>query len=261
MENKELLKDSIIFVAGGLVGGAITWFATKTYYKKFAEKEVAESKEWYRNEIKKCEVTPEEFEEATGLEVDELKDALKEKREMARKNRNKPDIIDYTAFYTGDEKKKHKVETSLANTDHPRDSDEEDFHSEEDEMYGEDDGLVDNEFSEPDPLADDHEEENNAAGARMYAEDKANESRDPYIIEELEFYSENNRNSQESLFYYTENDVLVDTAEDPVENRELVIGDSLDHPEWDDTGVMYVRNPRTRTDYEITRVESEFIDE
>ena len=253
MSNKELLKDSLIFLVGAAIGGVGTWLATKTYYKKFAEKEIEESREWYKNRIKEHEVTPEEFEEATGVSTDELKDELREKRALARKNRNKPDIVDYTTFYKPDGKRP-SVETSLAEMEHPKDSDE-------DEMYGEDGKLVDDEFSEPDPIADDHEEENYLAGKRMYEEDKRNAKRDPYIIEEAEFYSDQNRNSQVSVFYYTENDCLVDEKDEYMENRELVIGNALDDGEFDESGVMYVRNPRTRTDYEITRVESAWIRE
>lgn len=243
-----VVKSTIIFLVGATIGGVGTWLATKTYYKKIADQEIAEAKEWYQNKIKETEITPEEFEEATGLSADDLV----EKRKLARKNRTKPDIMDYTTFYNSDEKKRPPVETSLAEMEHPKDSDEEDYDPQDDSK------LVEDEFSEPDPEADDHDDENRRAGERMMEEDRATENRDPYVIDEGEFYAEDNRNSHESVFYYTDNDCLVDEHDEILENRELIVGNTLDDPEWDESGVMYVRNSRLRADYEITRVEAEF---
>lgn len=243
--DKSYLKLGISFLAGGVVGSAITWVITKTYYKKIADKEIEETKNWYQKKLEETEISPEEFEEATGMTSDELT----EKRRLAKKNRNKPDIVDYTTFYNTDGKKRPSVETSLAEMEHPKDSDE------DEEPEG---TLVEDEFSEPDAEADDHSEENRRAGELMMAEDKADEGRDPYTIEEAMFYSDSNRNGQETLFYYTENDCLVNEHDEIVENRELIIGNTLEEPDWDESGVMYVRNPRLKCDYEVTRVEAEF---
>lgn len=239
MNNKTLIKDIVIFLAGATIGGVGTWLVTKTHYKNFADKEIADVKEYYRKKIHDELLTEEGFEEATGESVEDYKDEIEAKREMAKKNHNKPSIVDYTKFYNHDQEKP-TVESSLAEMEHPKDSDE-------DEMYAEDDSE-----------ADDHEEENYIAGERMNKEDEDNSSRDPLVISEDIFYAEDNRFSQESLFYYTENDTLVDEHDTVVENRELIVGNWLSDPIWDDSGVMYVRNPRLQIDYEITKVDAAF---
>ncbi len=245
--DKSYLKLGISFLAGGLVGGAITWLATKSHYKKIADQEIEEARAWYKKKLAETEVTPEEFEEATGMTSDELI----EKRRLAKKNRNKPDIIDYTTYYKNDGKRP-SVETSLAELEHPKDSDEEDYDPQDDGKEIEDPGDYD-------PEAEDHEEENYRAGLRMMEEGRENDKRDPHCIEEEAFYAEDNRFAQESIFYYTVNDTLIDAKDEPMENRELYVGNTLDSPEWDDSGIMYVRNPRLRIDYEVTRVDAEFI--
>lgn len=253
MNNKTLIKDIVIFLAGATIGGVGTWLVTKTHYKNFADQEIAEVKDYYRKKIHDELLTEEGFEEATGESVEEYKDEIEAKREMAKKNRNKPNIVDYTKFYNHDQEKP-TIESSLAEMEHPKDSDE-------DELYAEDNLEAvseEEEFSEPDSEADDHEEENYIAGERMNKEDEENSSRDPLVISEDIFYAEDNRFSQESLFYYTENDTLVDENDTVVENRELIVGNWLSDPIWDDSGVMYVRNPRLQIDYEITKVDAAF---
>ena len=252
MENKQIIRDALIFLAGAGLGGVGTWLVAKTKYKKFADQEIAEVKEYYDKKYKETVFTPEEVEEmkeASGEEPKDAEEAYRQARDKAKKNLNKKEIVDYASFYKSDENGKPPIETSLAELEHPRDSDE-------DEDDPEEGKLVEDEFSEPDPEADDHEEENYIAGERMNEEDKRESNRDPYPIGEDTFYAEDNRNGQESLFYYTENDVLVDSQDQVVENRELVIGRVLTEPYWDDSGIIYVRNPRLRTDYEITRVEA-----
>ena len=251
MLDNKIVRESLIFLAGATIGGVGTWLIAKTHYKKFADKEIAEVKEHYQKKLDEVVLEETTFEEATGLSTEDYNEQLVERKKLAKKAHNKPQMTDYTKFYK-DDGTRPTVETSLAEMEHPRDSDEEDYDPDNDSK------LVEEEFSEPDPEADDHEEENIAAGQRMMEQDEMESTRDPYIIAEEIFYADDNRNGQESLFYYTENDTLVAANDEVVENRELIVGNWLANPEWDESGIMYIRNPRLRVDYEVTRVEAEF---
>ena len=252
MLDNKIVRESLIFLAGATIGGVGTWLIAKTHYKKFADKEIAEVKEHYQKKLDEVALEEASFEEATGLTTEDYNEQLIERKKLAKKAHNKPQMTDYTKFYK-DDGTKPTVESTLAEMEHPRDSDEEDYDPQDDSK------LVEEEFSEPDPEADDHEEENIAAGERMMEQDAAMESnRDPFVIAEEIFYADDNRNGQESLFYYTENDTLANANDEVVENRELIVGDWLENPEWDESGVMYIRNPTLHVDYEVTRVEAEF---
>lgn len=82
----------------------------------------------------------------------------------------------------------------------------------------------------------------------------------PYVISSEEFEMDADY-EKESLIYYAGNDYLVNEDEDEAYEISIYIGrEALDHfgDEVEDT--VYVRNERLRTDYEIHREESEYID-
>lgn len=256
--NKTIVKELLVFLVGASIGGVGTWLVTKSHYKNFADSEIAEMKEHYQKKLaEELEKAKAEY-LAPGEEIiddeeeaEELKKILAEKKALAKKNHDKPNIVDYTRYYVNDGEKP-SVETSLAEMEHPKDSDEDDGSSDEEE------NLVEDEFSEPDPEVDDHEEENYRAGIEMMEEDKRNSDKEPFIFSEEEFYSDMNRHSTESLFYYEGNDILLNERDEPVENREWYVGNCLEEDGWDESGVMYVRNNKYKIDYEITLVKANY---
>lgn len=78
----------------------------------------------------------------------------------------------------------------------------------------------------------------------------------PYIIHQDEFANNDSEWPQVSYVYYAEDDVLTDTDDSPIENRDEIIGPGVlnrfGHG-TDDYNIVYVRNPVLELEMEICR--------
>lgn len=76
----------------------------------------------------------------------------------------------------------------------------------------------------------------------------------PYVITPEEFAAEPEY-SKEDLYYYIVSDTLVDDNETEVDDVDRLIGyDNLRHMGEIEPGCLWVRNPNTMTDYQITGI-------
>ena len=77
-------------------------------------------------------------------------------------------------------------------------------------------------------------------------------SRDPYEITEEEYDDNSNEFEKESLYYYRGNYTLVDDSDNVVDTEDA---DILLGSDWVDlmnnNGIIYIRNEKVKTDYEI----------
>jgi hypothetical protein len=90
--------------------------------------------------------------------------------------------------------------------------------------------------------------------------EKANNSRDtrkPYVIGVEEFSEDMTHFDKLTIYYYEDDDTLVEGGEDIITDVDWTIGnDSLDHfgDNSDDPDIVYVRNERISVDYEVIRL-------
>jgi len=116
---------------------------------------------------------------------------------------------------------------------HPVDSDEDEDYDEE-ELYNE--------------------------GLRASLEHEAKRTMLPRIIKE-EDYGNDGTLEQESLFYYQGNDILVTEDDEEIHDLPLVVGDCLDKFGFRDNDEkrICVRNYKLGKDYEVIKIDSEYI--
>lgn len=85
----------------------------------------------------------------------------------------------------------------------------------------------------------------------------------PYIITIDQFNNEMEHYDKATIHYYSLDDILTDENEDVIENYNNIIGDealSCFGMDSEDPDIVYVRNERFGTDYEIIRVEKKYYD-
>lgn len=75
----------------------------------------------------------------------------------------------------------------------------------------------------------------------------------PYILHKDEFYLEESGYSQFSLVYYEGDNILADEQDVPVYNHEKITGPLLFGHGSGDPNVLYVRNDKSKAEYEIIR--------
>lgn len=82
----------------------------------------------------------------------------------------------------------------------------------------------------------------------------------PHDISEDEYFDSDALTQQRQLTWYAPDEVLADMADNPVEEPRAVVGDCLDlFSDMDpEDNVIYVRNPRIQTVFEITRSHESF---
>lgn len=95
-------------------------------------------------------------------------------------------------------------------------------------------------------------------------EKKHRTKRKPYIITHDEFYANEEDYEQSSLTYYEMDDTLCDEADKPIENTDTIVGD--DHlvrfgAGSKDPKIVFVRNERLETDYEIVKSTGSYLEE
>ena len=78
-------------------------------------------------------------------------------------------------------------------------------------------------------------------------------SRDPYEITEEEYDDTSNEFEKESLYYYRGNYTLVDDSDNVVdtEDADILLGSDWLDLMMNENGIIYIRNEKVKTDYEI----------
>lgn len=82
-------------------------------------------------------------------------------------------------------------------------------------------------------------------------DDYEDSNRDPYLIEEEDFDDEDIGYEKQSLYYYRGNYTLVDDSDNivDVDDANTLLGP--DWPDYTASGVVYIRNEKVKTDYEL----------
>lgn len=86
----------------------------------------------------------------------------------------------------------------------------------------------------------------------------------PYIITHDEYFAGEKNYDTQSLVYYSVDDTLCDEHDKPLENTDALVGD--DHlarfgSGSKDKNIVYVRNDRLETEYEIIRSKGSYLEE
>lgn len=91
-------------------------------------------------------------------------------------------------------------------------------------------------------------------------EKKINRKKEPYIISGDEFRDEMPHFSKISLAYYTGDEVFVDEQEDVIDDIRYLVGDAYEYfgCDTENEDVVYVRNYKQSTDFELTRIHDLF---
>ena len=234
-----LIKYLITFAIGAASGSGITYILVKKKFEKKADDEIAEMKEYYDHHA----LTYEELVERGRIADDGRKEEKKEEDipqsyqssapkegKLVRGSAVKRAVpIDYTVFY------KPEDDTDPAESEHPRD--------------------------------DDEETQKEYQGSVLTEEHQQAKHREPRIIKHTDFGSEPHYTTQ-TLIYYTEDDILTlgeDQSEEEVadfDEIESMIGDALTKYGFvdNDEERIYVRNDQRCYDYEIVKVFGSFYD-
>ena len=258
------LKGIIIFLSGAAVGGVGTWLAVKTYYEHKANTEIDEMSAMYQNRLEEfttvvtgnslenSEIKPEE--ESTGLEgnVSSLDEG---------KHQEEPKI-NYSKYFKKGEAKlkeldiinrgKEAVIEGMDNDlkdDLIEDDPSELEGPEDDEEYGDEEDELEQEDYEMYLVNEEHK--------KAVAEGRA-----PYAIDASDFGHIPGYDTM-NLYYYPEDNVLVDEEKEEVDNPALFVGDLLEC-DWvnnDAIESICVRSDVTMTDVEIHKVEGRFYNE
>jgi hypothetical protein len=95
-----------------------------------------------------------------------------------------------------------------------------------------------------------------------YEEERAKRSEDaPYILHTDEYFRDEGGNQQHTLTWYEGDDVLVDEEDKPVYNHHDVVGELKFGHGSNDPNVVYIRNEKLHTEYEILRHSGHFAEE
>lgn len=220
----------LVFTVGAGVGAFVADRLLNDKYKKLAEAEIDEVREYYKEQMRKVEDSAhneiknmlkqlgEDEEETSDVEDEDEIDEEAIKKDLKQKRvKHEKQYTDYTSMY-----KKNEEELDPAEEESPEEEEDEE------------------EISE-------HESE---VMQRIVTDM-------PYIITSDEFTNENLHYDKVTITYYSEDDVLADENEEIISDTDYLIGDdSLTSfgEGCDDPDIVYVRNERISTDYEIIRV-------
>lgn len=80
---------------------------------------------------------------------------------------------------------------------------------------------------------------------------KSRSSAQPYVIHKDEFYADELGYTQNTLTYYSGDNILVDEDDTPVYNHDMIVGPMLFGHGSGDPNVFHVRNDKRKAEYEI----------
>ena len=235
----DALKNAIIFGSGALIGSAVTFFVVKDRFEAKADEEVESVRRAYQ----------EKMDETFGEGKSSLKGDLKgpseipeedsrvhlseSKSSIARELNNKPPLKDYTKYFKKEAiDEDSKSEDELAEAERP--PEDEPYTDEEDRQQTMD--AIDYQL--------------NGANREAIASDKP-----PYVIDKSDFELTCDHYDKISLLYYISDDILCDDENTEI-GRMVLLGTCLETSGFTDNDdeILYVRNDKLSSDYEITKV-------
>lgn len=254
-------KSIMIFFGGMVSGAAAGILAVRTYYKKKYEKDHAALEEYYRGVDKYARQEHGEEEEDDGINSPNTKPggrmSPEERKEIKEKlNRNWEGTTNYAGMYRV---KDGHTEQKLAEAEHPLDQGEPGemepscincsyFDSEE--HVNDDDSC--SEFKE---RVETPEEE-------AFEEHQKNKNRPPKIISDEAYGELPAHIDKEVLYFFAQDEMLTDDNEEPVEEPERLVGDSLTKYGFNESDemIIFVMNYNLDTCYEIQKLDSSWTD-
>lgn len=244
------VKDIGLFIFGAAAGSISTYFAVKKIYEIKADLEIEEVRKVYEDKIN--EVVG--IKSSTDGEIVGPKEIEVEKRPMSHKEiiermNNKPDLLDYSKYFKEKGERIDGVSETLRDAKEAADLE----------------GLSEEEMAEMEfpPEDEPYTEEEDRQQTIDYVDHELNgasrdaiaEGRDPYEIEPSDFELTCASYDKISLTFYMF-DQLVANDEEEMVDEDLLLGDIIDSSGFsgNNDDVLYVRNDKIMTDFEITKV-------
>lgn len=215
-------KEALIFAGGVAVGSAVTFLCLKKRMDRKVEEETEDIRRVYFEAIEKSKEPPKDLSSDEEKEIEresEVHNVMDPKvaRRLSIENMQKKDSLFHVEKLINDEGYRKNYNVFKDDLDEIKDDDEED-----------------------DPIADEHPREG--------IEER------PYTISQEEFIGGNRFFDKTTLNYYDDGILEDEITEEIIEDIDSVVGyDSLDKfGEYEDD-VVFVRNERLSTDYEVVR--------
>ena len=252
------LKNTIIFLSGAAVGGVSTYLTVKKYYEVKADLEVESVRDAYNKKIEKYEPikTSVDGELEGPEEIDDGKIHLNgEKSSIARYLNNKPPLTDYTKYFVGKDDSKDLTLKEITRDPHDE-VDEEGIDLAESEGPEDDEPYTDEEDRDETLNYEDHQL--NGKHKKAIAEDIT-----PYVIDKSDYELTCDNYDKQTLLYYIADEIVINDDHEIVGNYRTLIGNAIEEDGFDqnDEEVMYVRNDKLTTDFEIQKVYMEYTGE
>lgn len=245
-----MLKNAIIFVIGAAVGGATAALITyKTMYDKIKKEadDKVRSMEEYVNFLRQKDEAGEllknlDYVSKDGDEIQDYRESAEDsvgsgnsgdkKIEKKRRRGSTAVYTPYDQMYTGNGE--HVDMTDPALSEHPTDNDEEE---------GGEDGV-------------DEDERKRLEYSRRINEDYERHKGDRPKLIKAEEFDEYEYHDKVTLYFYTEDQILATEDNEIIDDPVAIVGDNLTKYGFNqnDEQVIFVRNIRRGTDYEIAKV-------
>lgn len=242
------VKNILIFIGGAAVGATSMYFGVKRYFEAKADLEISEVRQVYEDKVNEVECHKSSVEgDLKGPDKIELK-------ETVNRLNNKPDLTDYTKYFSGSGQKMDGVSEIL------RDAKEE-----ADATGLSEDELAEREGPEDDEPYTDEEDRNQTLDMVDYqlngaSRDALENDKEPYEIDPSDYELTCANYEKQALLWYQFDEVLADEDEEEVADTYRLIGNVLETSGFIDNDVdaIYIRNDKTMVDYEITKIYEAF---
>lgn len=237
--NTKILKNLLILVLGAAVGSLITAKVLKTKYEELAQEEIDQIKEYWENK----------YSEDTEIDPDEYQTLVKETADKINEELDSVINANYVrkAGRYGSLPEKKDLNTVLREKGLTPLPDE----SKLTPTYS-----MEPEYPEDDPAEEDDEEYEDAK-----IQDLGIGKPDIEIISSMQF--DEQMYEKTTLFYYAGDQILTDERDEPVPDFTEIIGEdavnNFGHLS-DDPSLVFVRNHRMSTDFEIVLNPSTFVE-
>ena len=231
---KDSLKTLFMFSFGAAVGSVVTFFGVKKYYEVKADLEVESVRDAYNNRISEIEPIKTSIDgDIKGpktIDSDEKHYSKKNVSDIVKSLNNKPPLTDYTKYFK--ETKEKESDDILAESETP--PDDEPYTDEEDKMQTLE--YIDHEL--------------NGASREAIRDDKP-----PYVIDRESYELTCDHYDKLDLLYYIHDDILCDDDNTEV-GRMVLLGTCIEESGFadNDDESLFVRNDKTMTDFEITKI-------
>ena len=235
------LRDTIIFASGLLVGGVCTFFAIKKVYEAKADAEIEEVRKVYEEKIAEVE----DHKDSLSGELEGPKEIeVKGVKSVSEIMNNKPDLKDYTKYFKAKGEKLENVTEALRDA-----SDEIDPA----EMEGPEEDIPYTEEEDLDQSLDYIDHELNGSSKKAIEEDLP-----PHLIDPSDYELTCANYDKMELIYHIYDDVLTNDDGEVVEkdSEMRLIGDIISETGFAENSddVLYVRNDKIMSDFEVTKV-------